>query len=107
MAYMQPRQGSILAGAGWMVLLSILLFWLPIVGPLIAGFIGGRVAGSAGNGFVAAILPAIIIGLIVFGIATFFGLPFIGVIVGTTLFILIIFHSVWVIIGGIIGGALA
>lgn len=29
-----------------MFILSILLFWLPLIGPLVAGFVGGRKAGT-------------------------------------------------------------
>ena len=40
-----------------MLVLSVLLFWMPILGPLIAGFVGGRKSGSVGNAILAALLP--------------------------------------------------
>lgn len=107
MRYKEQPQGSIVGGALWMLFLSLLLFWLPIAGPLIAGFVGGRVAGTAGNGFIAAILPAIVLAIVVFIVASIFNLPFIGLFAGFTLFVIAVVHSVWVIIGGVIGGALA
>lgn len=64
------REGSVASAALWMFLLSILLFWLPIVGPLIAGFVGGRKAGSLGNAILAVFLPAIVFGIALFFLAT-------------------------------------
>ena len=43
----QPtRHGSVLSAIGWMFLLEILLFWIPFFGSLIAGFVGGKKAGT-------------------------------------------------------------
>ena len=52
------KQGSIVMAMIWMAVISLLLFWLPLIGPLLAGFIGGRRAGRAGRGLLAAVLPA-------------------------------------------------
>lgn len=41
--------------------LSILLWWLPIFGQMIAGYVGGRRAGSPWRGVIAALVPVIII----------------------------------------------
>ena len=42
----------------WIVLLSILLCWLPFIGPLVAGFVGGRKAVRGAAAFWAALIPA-------------------------------------------------
>jgi hypothetical protein len=34
------KKGSVIAGALWMLVISVLLFWLPFIGPLIAGIVG-------------------------------------------------------------------
>ena len=49
------KQGSIVMAMIWMAVLSLLLFWLPLLGPLVAGFVGGRTAGSAGRGLLACV----------------------------------------------------
>jgi hypothetical protein len=43
----QPREGSVVAAFGWMLVLSIILgIVLPTIGPFIAGLVGGARAGS-------------------------------------------------------------
>lgn len=37
--------GSIIMGMIWMFIISLLLIWLPGLGPLIAGIVGGKSAG--------------------------------------------------------------
>jgi cation transporter-like permease len=62
----QPREGSVVAAFGWMLVLSIILgIVLPTIGPFIAGLVGGARAGSVKNALLAAMLPAILTGIIV------------------------------------------
>ena len=42
----ESNHGSIISAVLWMLLISVLLFWLPFIGPLIAGFVGGKKAGG-------------------------------------------------------------
>jgi len=37
--------------------LSLLLWWLPVFGQMIAGYVGGRRAGAPWKGMIAALLP--------------------------------------------------
>jgi hypothetical protein len=47
----QPREGSVVAAFGWMLVLSIILgIVLPAIGPFIAGLVGRARAGSIKNG---------------------------------------------------------
>ena len=102
-----PKKGSILSGIFWMFLISILLFWLPGLGPLIAGIVGGKKAGSLLNAIIAVFLPIIILGLMlfVFGSALT-GAPIIGFVAGAGSFILVISSVGPLLIGAIIGGIL-
>ena len=50
---MADDNGSILAAVFWMFLISLLLFWRPFVGPLIAGIVGGKYAGGVGGALMA------------------------------------------------------
>lgn len=100
------RQGSIASAVIWMTILSLLLFWLPVIGPLIAGFVGGRKAGSVGGAIIAAFLPAIIAGaLMFFGISLLSGMPLIGALAGMGAFVMACLHIGPLLVGAILGGA--
>ena len=101
------NRGSIGNATLWMIGLSILLFWIPTVGPLVAGFVGGRKAGGVGPAVVAAIIPAILVAALLFLLGTLVSLPVIGALAGAGLFFVVVFESVPLLIGALIGGALA
>lgn len=97
--------GSILGGMLWMFFVSILLFWLPGFGGLIAGIVGGMKSGGIINGVIAAILPSIIFGIALFAATTLLsGMPVLGIVAGMGGFVLVVLHVVPMIIGAIIGG---
>lgn len=105
---MAEDNGSILMGAIWMVVISILLFWLPFVGPLIAGIVGGKRAGGVGSGLIAAFLPSVILGAGLFFLGTSLtGLPIVGIIFGMGGAVLAISGIGPLLLGAIIGGILA
>lgn len=106
---MQIRdRGSIVAGAIWMFVVSLLLFWLPLIGPLIGGIIGGKRAGGVGAAIIAAFLPAIAVAVFVIVIGAVFGLPLIGAITGVATFIAVAGAVIGpLLVGAIIGGLLA
>ncbi len=106
------QRGSIPAAMGWMVGLSMLLFWAPLVGGLIAGFVGGRKAGTAGRGIAAALLP----GFLLFVVTFFFGgilgaIPILGqlfgLVAGLGAVALSTMHVIPLLLGAVIGGATA
>ncbi|GAB3682417.1 hypothetical protein [Salinisphaera aquimarina] len=102
------KQGSLVMAMIWMAVLSLLLFWLPLFGPLIAGFVGGRTAGSAGRGLLAAVLPAAVLCFLLVGFGTaLIGLPVIGVIASASLFLLIVVQSLPLLAGALVGGLMA
>jgi hypothetical protein len=101
---MQNR-GSIGRAILWMFVLSILLFWLPIIGPFIAGFVGGRKAGTLGNAIVAAFLPAIIFAACLFFFASVLtGFPLLGFLAAAGAFVLVAGHVGPLLLGAISGG---
>lgn len=105
---MAERQGSIGAAITWMLLISLLLFWLPVLGGLIAGFVGGRKAGSVGSAVLAVFLPAIVVFWVMFLLgASLVGVPLIGFIAGMGGLVLSLMHVGPLLIGAIFGGASA
>ena len=100
----RPR-GSVLAAMLWMILLSILLFWLPAIGPAIAGFVGGRKAGGVGPASLAALLPAVVFGGLLFAFATALtGVPLLGALAGIGGLAIAVAHIGPLLLGAIIGG---
>jgi len=105
---MAEKKGSIGSAIFWMFFISIILFWLPVVGPLIAGLVGGKKAGGVGRAILAVILPAIVFGALLFALtSTISGLPLIGAIAGAGGAILALSHVGPLLLGAIIGGIFA
>ena len=105
---MSTNKGSITAGIVWMFVLSILLFWLPLVGPFLAGFVGGRKAGGLVNAILAVFLPGLIFAVILFVMATSLtGFPLLGAVAGAGGFVLSLAHIGPLLLGAIIGGLTA
>ena len=98
-------KGSTMRGFLWMFFISILLFWLPVIGPIVAGLVGGKKSGSVGNAILAAIFPAIILGILVSSFTgVLSGIPLIGLVAGAGIVVLSITHIGPLLIGAIIGG---
>lgn len=100
------RQGSILAAILWMGGVSLLLFWIPVLGPLIAGYVGGNKAGSALSGFIAAALPALLLGGIFLAVGVSQNLSVIGALLGGAATLFVLLHSTALVVGALIGGVL-
>ncbi len=105
---MASNNGSVLSGMLWMFFISLLLFWLPTIGPLIAGIVGGKKAGGVGAGIMAALLPSIIMAVLLFTFSTALtGMPIIGMVAGAGIFMLLALQVGPLLLGAIIGGLLA
>jgi hypothetical protein len=90
----------------WMGGLGLLLFWLPVFGPLIAGVVGGLKAGSVGRAVLAAFLPAVGIGLMTMaGIAYLTDTFGWGVLAGAGVTAWLLAGIGPMLVGAIIGGA--
>jgi hypothetical protein len=99
--------GSISRGMVWMLVLSILLFWMPVLGPLIAGFVGGRKSGSIGNAIWAALLPSLLIGAFAFFFGSLFTLnPLFGFLAGIGGVGLALAHVGPLLLAAIVGAAI-
>lgn len=100
--------GSILLAMLWMALIALLLFWLPVIGPLIAGIVGGRTAGGVLAGMAAVVLPALLFGAALFVFATSLtGIPVLGLLAASGGLVLALSQTGMLLIGAIIGGLLA
>jgi len=75
-----------------------LLFWLPFIGPIIAGFVGGKKARSLGNAIMAVLLFTFA--------TTLTGALLIGFIAGSGGFVLVVSNVGPLLLGAIIGAIL-
>jgi hypothetical protein len=104
----QNKSGTVGKGILWMFFISLLLFWLPIIGPFVAGLVGGKKSGGVGNAIVAVFLPGINFGVVLFSMAaSLSGAPIIGAIAGAGGLILALAHIGPLLIGAIIGGLMS
>lgn len=100
------RNKTVMQASLWMMGLSLALFWLPLLGGLISGFVGGRKAGALGPAVVAVFLPGAIYWLLSIFLGGFLaGLPIIGAIFAMGGVAVASMHTVPLLIGAAIGGA--
>src|SRR5262249_33616043 len=97
-------KGSIFWAAGVMFFGGLVLSFIPFFGGLIAGVVGGKIAGSSERGVFAAVIPAILVGLGVILVGLIH--PVFGLIAGVAAFFAAARHLIGVGIGASIGGKL-
>jgi hypothetical protein len=104
----RQRRGSVSSGMTWMFLISLLLFWLPVVGPFIAGLVGGKKAGGVGEALLAVFLPVIVTGLALTLLGSALtGIPLLGAVIGLGVSAVLLLHVGPLLVGAIIGGLIA
>lgn len=101
-------RGSLMSAMNWMGGLSLLLFWLPVVGPLVAGLVGGRKAGSVKRAIIAVFLPALLLGLLATaGVAYLTELVAWGLLAGVGTAVLLLLQVGPMLAGALAGGLIA
>ncbi|RKZ47117.1 MAG: hypothetical protein DRQ48_07600 [Gammaproteobacteria bacterium] len=104
----EANDGSMIMGMIWMFVISILLFWLPAFGPLIAGIVGGKISGGVSSGMMAALLPGILLAVALFvGGTMLTALPVAGAMIAGGGLLLYVFYIPPLLIGALIGGLMA
>ncbi|HLU06034.1 MAG TPA: hypothetical protein VKZ91_05705 [Woeseiaceae bacterium] len=98
---------SLVVSALWMLVISMLLFFLPALNGLIGGAVGGFKAGSVKRGLTAALLPALAAGLGIWALLAVFNAPIIGFLSGLAFGIWALISSIGLLIGAMVGGAMA
>lgn len=105
---MSQVSGSVVSGAIWMTVISGLLFWLPVFGPLLAGLVGGKKAGGVGDAILAVLLPGAILAVVLFfASAVLTGLPVVGALMAATGLLFYVLNIGLLLVGAIIGGIMA
>jgi hypothetical protein len=91
----------------WMGGLALLLFWLPVAGPLIAGLVGGWKAGSVARAVAAVFLPAILLFVMTFVGVTYLADAFWGFLAGAGAAAISLFNLGPLLLGALSGGLAA
>jgi hypothetical protein len=86
-------------------LLAVLLSWLPILGPLLAGFVGGRMIGEEKRALAVALVPAVLLAGVLWLIMAAFDLPVLGAVAGFGALVVIAIQELPLLIGAWFGGA--
>jgi hypothetical protein len=105
---MSSARSSIVGASVWMLVITLLFFWLPFVGPLLGGVVGGRKAGGVGRAILAALVPAFVTAVLLFVLATALtAMPLIGAVAAAGGFTLVAAQVGPMILGAILGGLMA
>ena len=108
MADFSVERGGVVRGTVWMLFILVLLFWLPLFGPLLAGAVGGKKAGGVGSAICAVFLPCVLLAAFLFLYSTALtGLPLFGFMVGAGSFVVLVGNIGPLLVGAIVGGLLA
>lgn len=102
----KPR-ASFLKASLWMIGLSILLFWLPILGPVVAGLVGGYFAGTVGRAILASLMPAVVLAVLILLVGTAFDLPVVGALASGAIGLVILFGDVPLVLAAIVGAVVS
>lgn len=100
----RPRRSSVPVASLWMVGLSLVLFFIPGVNGLVGGLVGGYKVGGVGRALIAAILPAIVVGIGLWVLLAAFELPIVGFVAGAAIGILVLFADLGLFLGALVGG---
>jgi hypothetical protein len=101
-------RSSIVGASLWMLVISLLLFWLPFLGPLLGGIVGGRKASGVGRALLASLVPAFVVAVLLLALGTLLtGMPLIGAVAAAGGFVLVAAQVGPMILGAILGGLMA
>lgn len=101
------NEAGIVEGSLWMFGITMLLFFLPVINGVVGGVVGGYKVGSTKNAIMAAILPAIGAGFLLWIVLTLTNLPVMGAAAGAALALLIVLSDLGMLVGAAIGGTIA
>ena len=108
MAQRDGTGGSVFWGGFWMILISVLLFWLPGIGGFIGGLVGGKMSGGIGNALLAWLVSSLLVGVLFATFGTLLtGMVVIGVVAGFGGLVIAMIDSGGRLLGAIVGGLIA
>jgi hypothetical protein len=101
------HRSSLFAASLWMIVISLVLFFVPVINGFIGGLVGGYKAGTALRGVEAALIPALIVAAGLGILLAMFHAPTMAIISGLTGFVVVALSSIGIILGGAVGGLIS
>jgi hypothetical protein len=101
------RRSSVVGGAIWMVVVTLLLFWLPVLNGLVGGFVGGLKVGGVGRALLAAVLPAVVVAVGLWSLLAVIDAPRLGAFAGLGIGMVVLLADLSIFVGALIGGAIS
>ena len=98
---------NVVVGSIWMLVITVALFFLPLVNGLVGGLVGGYKVGGWKRALAAAVLPAVVASVVLWVLVAAMGAPVWGFVAGTALAVIILLADVGIFLGAIIGGKAA
>jgi hypothetical protein len=94
-------------GAVWMIAITLLLFFVPLINGLVGGIVGGYKVGDWKHALGAAVLPALVVALGLGLLVAAFQAPMLGMVGGAAAGLVVLLADLGMFIGAAIGGILA
>jgi hypothetical protein len=98
---------SVVGGAIWMVVITLALFFVPLINGLIGGIVGGYRVGDWKRALGAAVIPALVAALGLWLIVAALGGPVWGFAAGAAVGLLVLLADLGIFVGAAIGGIAA
>lgn len=98
---------ALLRGGLVMLGLALLLSWLPALGPLIAGGVGGRVVGEPKRAVLIALVPAVLLAVMLWLLLAAVDLPVLGAVAGVGVLLVVAVQEIPLLVGAWFGAATA
>jgi hypothetical protein len=100
----ERSSGSIIGASVWMVVVTVALFFLPLINGLVGGGVGGYRAGGVKPALIAAVLPAVVASVAIWGLIAALGAPVLGFFGGTAVGLMVLLADVGIFAGAAVGG---
>jgi hypothetical protein len=101
----QRGPGSVGEAVGWILILTFLLFWLPLLGPFIAGVVGGKRSGGTLNALMASTVPSLVLAnFLLMLVAPISHIPILGSVASFSAIALAFAGIAPLMLGALIGG---
>lgn len=101
------REKSPIAAGLWMVVLSLLLAWIPLIGPAVAGFVGGLFSPNPTVAVLIGLIPASLAALVIFLVGGVLDIALLAGFLAAGAFIVIAVQSIPLLIGAWLGAEMS